>query len=190
MARSIAISKRAAVQVYLKDIKNKSFAKLLSEAKKMILRVFAVRQLQSGDIDIIVPDQAIKNRAFNQSKIIEYKILRRSYSIKIIEVPLSLKIAERSGTDNRELIYRIYKNIKKMMTELVIKKINWLYNLFFRKSKNLALIKKRGILIISFSTQIIQQKVIKSRIVIRIEYFKTRLYNYSLTVKQCFRYRQ
>ena len=40
----------------LKSTKDKSSAKLLSKAKKVILRVFTVHQLQSGDVDIIVLD--------------------------------------------------------------------------------------------------------------------------------------
>ena len=44
--------------------------------------------------------------------------------MEVVEVLLSLKIAKGPGVDNRELIYRIYKDIKKIVIELVIKRIN------------------------------------------------------------------
>ena len=56
MVRSIDIPERAVVRVRLEDIKDKSSAELLSEAKKVIPGAFAVRQLRSGDIDVIILD--------------------------------------------------------------------------------------------------------------------------------------
>ena len=40
----------------LKGIKDKSSAKLLSKVKKVIPGAFIIRQLRSGDINIIIPD--------------------------------------------------------------------------------------------------------------------------------------
>ena len=54
--RSMDIPERAAVRVRLEDIKNKSSAELLSKIKKVIPGVFTMRQLRSGDIDIIILD--------------------------------------------------------------------------------------------------------------------------------------
>ena len=54
--RSMDIPKRAVVRVRLKGVKDKSFAKLLSKIKKVILGAFTMRQLRSGDIDIIISD--------------------------------------------------------------------------------------------------------------------------------------
>ena len=72
--------------------------------------------------------------------------------MEVSGVPLSLKIAVGLGANNKELIHIIYEGIKKTIAGLIIKKINWLHNLPFRRLRNLALIKKRGILIINFPT--------------------------------------
>ena len=72
--------------------------------------------------------------------------------MEVLGMPLSLKIMKGPGADNRELIYIIYEGIKKTVAGLIIKRINWLHGLPSRRLRNLALIKKRGILIISFLT--------------------------------------
>ena len=56
MARSAATPERAAVRVRLEGAKDKSSTELLAEAKKVIPGAFAVRQLRSGDVDVMVPD--------------------------------------------------------------------------------------------------------------------------------------
>ena len=91
-------------------------------------------------------------------------------------------MAEGLRADNRDLIRSICEGIKKIVMGLAIKRINWLHGLPSKRLKNLTG-KKRGMLVISFPTQALQQRVIKSGIVISAEYFKARLYDHSLTMK-------
>ena len=54
MVRSAATPERAAVRVRLKGAKNKSSTELLAKAKKVIPGAFTVRQLRSGNVDVMV----------------------------------------------------------------------------------------------------------------------------------------
>jgi hypothetical protein len=75
---------RATVRIRMEGTKVKSAGEILAEAKKVISGAYAVRPLHSGDIDIVVPDQATKDRILNQPEVEGCKILRQDY---LIEVP-------------------------------------------------------------------------------------------------------
>jgi hypothetical protein len=59
-----------------------------------------MKPLRSGDINIIIPDQAAKDYFLNQSEIEEVKILRQDYLIEMSYVSLSLLIAGGKNADN------------------------------------------------------------------------------------------
>ena len=58
-------AQRTAVRVRLPEAKGKTPTELLEAVKPTIQGAYAVRQLRSGDIEVMVPDQNAKDRALN-----------------------------------------------------------------------------------------------------------------------------
>jgi hypothetical protein len=82
---------------------------ILKEVKKRISGAAAIRVLQSGDIDIIIPDKASKNKAHGLSSTEELKIYKKDYLIEVPSIPLSVYIACEKGADNTHLVTAIYE---------------------------------------------------------------------------------
>jgi hypothetical protein len=53
------------VRIRLDRAKDKTPKEILIEVRKYILGAYTIKKLNSGDIDIIVPSQAVKNRLLN-----------------------------------------------------------------------------------------------------------------------------
>lgn len=69
-----ATSNRAAVRVRFEQHENARDT--LAKVRTIIPEVYAIRTLQSGDIDVMVPSYAIKDRILNQPDIQGCKVLR------------------------------------------------------------------------------------------------------------------
>jgi hypothetical protein len=80
---------------------------ILKEIKKIILRAAAIRVLYSGDIDIIMPNKASKNRAYGLSLTEELKIYKKDYLIEIPSIPFSVRVVCEKKADNTYLITAI-----------------------------------------------------------------------------------
>jgi hypothetical protein len=63
--------------------------------------------LYSGDIDIIMPDKAFKNRAYGLSLTEKLKIYKKNYLIKVSSIPLSVRVVCEKKADNTYLITAI-----------------------------------------------------------------------------------
>ena len=60
--------------------------------------------MRSGDIKIMVSDQAAKNYALNQALIEDIKILWQNYSVEVSAISLSLRVDSDKIADNQTLI--------------------------------------------------------------------------------------
>jgi hypothetical protein len=80
---------------------------ILKEVKKIILGVAAIRILHSGDIDIIMPDKAFKDRAYGLPLTEKLKIYKKDYLIEIPGVLLSVRVVYKKEADNTYLITAI-----------------------------------------------------------------------------------
>jgi hypothetical protein len=81
---------------------------ILNEVKKIINGATVVSVLWSGDINIIVPDEAIRDRA-RYLPLTEYlKIFRKDYLVEVLSVPLSVEVNYEKGVDNSCLVTLIY----------------------------------------------------------------------------------
>ena len=94
------IAQRPAVRVRMPDVAGKTNSKILTAVRTVIKRAYAVKLMRSGDIEVMVPDQAAKDHALNQASIDGVKILRQDYSIKILAVPLSLRVDSSKTANN------------------------------------------------------------------------------------------
>lgn len=82
---------RHTVRVQMAQTQGKSNEEILREVKKTITGAAAVRILQSGDIDVTVPDEAAKDRAQGLPSTEELKIFKRDYLVEVPSVPLSVE---------------------------------------------------------------------------------------------------
>jgi hypothetical protein len=179
---------RASVRIRMTGAKEMGHEEVLKEAKKYIPGAYAMKQLRSGDIDIMVPDQAAKDAALNrlEAESIEgMKILRQDYLIEIPGVPLSLKVCHGKDADNSGLIQNICAATKKIVSNITINTVRWLHAPDSQK-KRLGPIKTRGTLILSLPSQALQLKAVQAGIIIDSQHFEVRLFSHSLQVKQCF----
>jgi hypothetical protein len=181
---------RTAIRIRLEGGKDKSAGEILTEAKKVIPGAYAVRPLQSGDIDVLVPDQATKDRILNQPDIEGCKILRHDYPIEVPWVPLSLRVNGGQGADNSSLIQEICEGTRRIVPGIAINCIRWLHNPETQAKRPQDAVKTKGTLIINLPTQALQLKAVKSGIIIDSQLFEARLFDYSLRVKQCFKCNQ
>jgi hypothetical protein len=77
--------------------------KILKEVKKIISEVTAIRVLHSGDIDIIMPDKASKDKAHGLLLTEKLKIYKKDYLIKVSSIPLSVRVVCEKRADNTYL---------------------------------------------------------------------------------------
>jgi hypothetical protein len=80
---------------------------ILKEVKKIILGVAAIRVLYSGDIDVIMPDKAFKDRAHGLLLTEKLKIYKKDYLIEIPGVPFSVRVVYEKRADNTYLVTAI-----------------------------------------------------------------------------------
>jgi predicted DNA-binding helix-hairpin-helix protein len=98
---------RHTVRVQLAQAKGMNNEEILREVKKIISGAAAIRVFYSGDIDIIIPDKASKNRAHGLPLIEELKIYKKDYLIKVPSVLLSVYVVCEKGADNTHLVTAI-----------------------------------------------------------------------------------
>src|SRR5207248_1983975 len=101
------------------------------------------------------------------------KILRKDYLIEVPGVPLKICVASGANADNSELIQSICNATKRLVPGITISRIRWLHTPEMQAKRKVAADsaqrrpeKTRGTLIIGIPTQAIQQRIIKSGIII------------------------
>jgi hypothetical protein len=193
-AKAIATPQRTTVRVRLEESQGREPGELLEIIKKTIPSAYAVRNLRSGDVDVHVPSQATKDQILNGPDAPGCKILRKDYLIEIPGVPLRTPVASGTNANNTELIHSICNATKRLVPGITIGRIRWLHapGAPAKRKGAAGSIQKgpektRGTLVIGVPTQAIQQRVIKSGIIIESQLFEARLFDNSLVVKQCFR---
>jgi hypothetical protein len=100
---------RHTVRVQLAQAKGMDNEEIFKEVKKTILEAAAIRILHSGDIDIIMPDKASKDRAHGLPLTEKLKIYKKDYLIEVSGVPLSVRVVYEKKADNTHLITAIYE---------------------------------------------------------------------------------
>ena len=163
---------------------------ILPEVKKVIPGAYAIRQLRSGDIDVMVPDQATKDKLLDQPEIQGCKILRQDYPIEIPGVPLNIRVASGKTADNSSLVQDICAAMKRLIPEMAINKIGWLHDTKAQTTRSQRAEqradKTRGTLIISLPTQALQYQAVQKGVILDSQLFEVRLFDHSLLTKQCF----
>ncbi len=70
--------------------KGKGNEEILKEIRKTITGAAAIRVLRSGDIDVTVPDETAKDRAYGLPSTDELRIFKKDYLVEVLGVPLSV----------------------------------------------------------------------------------------------------
>ena len=73
---------------------------ILTSIKAHIPKAVAVRVLQSGDVEVTLPNQQAKDQVITQGDTPECKILRQDYPVKVMGVPLSTQVESGRGAIN------------------------------------------------------------------------------------------
>ena len=63
--QTASIAQRLAVRVRMSEMVGKSNSEILTVVRIVIQGAYAVKPMRSGDIEVMVPDQAAKDRALN-----------------------------------------------------------------------------------------------------------------------------
>src|SRR6266513_6517966 len=117
-------AQRAAISVRLAEAQGKSPPELLAAVKPAIQGAYAVRQLRSGDVEVMMTDQNAKDKALNQGEIAGCKVLRQDYPVEVPGVPLTTEIKHGKVVENDEVIKEICKTTKKIIPGITINRIH------------------------------------------------------------------
>ena len=91
---------RATVRVYTPEVAGTDPKQILTLIKVHIPKAVAVRVLHSGDVEVTLPNQEVKDQTLTQKDTPECKILRQDFPVEIIRVPLTTQVESRKGAIN------------------------------------------------------------------------------------------
>jgi len=174
-----------AVRVRLPDSKDKSLTELLATVKPLIAGTYAVKQLQSNNIKVAVPDQRTKDCVLNQPQMEDLRILQQDYSVKLWGVSLFTSIDNGKSANNTALMQGMCNAFRIIILTLSINKIHWLHTPKQHKS-HLQIGKTRGTIVVSLPTQTLQHEVIQKGIVINSQLYDVHLHDHDTQIRQCF----
>jgi hypothetical protein len=166
-------------------------AEILREIKKTVSNAIAVRVLQSGDIDVTMPDELSKDRAQNLPPTDGFKIYKKDYFVEVPGVPLRIVVAPEKYATNEVLARQIAEESKAIAPGLQITRIQWLHSQkdSTRRMREVSEShpKTRGSLLVAFRTQEMRRTAIQKGLVIGAEIFEVRQFERGLFIRQCFR---
>jgi len=180
-----SLLQHTAIRVHLPDSKDKSLTELLITVKPLIVETYTVKQLQSNNIKVTVPDQCTKDHVLNQPQVKDLQILWQNYSVKLWGVSLFTSIDNEKSTNNTALMQRMCNAFRVIILTLSINKIHWLHT-FKQHESHLQMSKTRETIVISLLTQTLQHKVIQKGIVINSQLYDAHLHNHGTQIRQCF----
>ena len=111
------------MRVRISEVTEKLNFEILTTVRTIIKGAYAVKSMRSGDIEVMMSDQAAKDYVLNQASIEGVKILRQNYSVEVSVVPLSLRVDSGKTADNQTLIQELIKENKRRIPTLAINKI-------------------------------------------------------------------
>jgi hypothetical protein len=147
-------AQRTAIRVRLPEAQGKSPPELLEVVKPAIQGAYAVRQLRSGDVEVMMTDQNAKDKALNQKEIAGCKVLRQDYPVEVPGIPLTTGIKHGKAVDNKEVIKAICAATRRIIPGININRIRWLHDAKGHNDR-LRMGKKRGTVVISLPTQVL-----------------------------------
>ncbi len=103
-ATETALPIKHTVRVQMTQAKGMGNEEILKEMKRKIPGAAAIQVLRSGDIDVVMPDEASKDRAHGLPSTEELKILKKDYLVEVPGVWLSVRVVGERGADNTRLL--------------------------------------------------------------------------------------
>jgi hypothetical protein len=85
---------------------------IFKEVKKTISETAIIRVFHSGDIDVIMPDEAFKDRAQGLLLTKALKIYKKDYLVEILNIPLSVRVVCEKKANNTPLTTTIYEVLR------------------------------------------------------------------------------
>ncbi len=114
---------RLTVRVQLRGAKDLPLEEVLREVKKTISSAAAIRVLRSGDVDVTVTSEDMRDRAQNLPLTEDLKIIRRDHFLEVPGVPLATPVVKGKQADNSALADRICEASKTLSPGLRITQI-------------------------------------------------------------------
>jgi len=128
-------------------------------------------------------------------------VLRKDHPVKVLSVPISLRVERGRQADNTATIQEIVKQTERLIPGLVITRIQWLrqentnqaYNENNERTQGAPETRQgndrrtHGSLIVSVHTPGMQKLLIQKGIIINGLIYNTRLYNHRLRLERCYR---
>jgi hypothetical protein len=106
------------VRVQLTQAEGIDNEEILKEVKKTILKTTIIRVLYSGDINVTMPDEAFKDKAQELLLTKIFKIYKKNYFVKILNIPLSVRVIYENKANNTLLITAIYEVLRSVSSGL------------------------------------------------------------------------
>ena len=123
-----AVLERYTVRASIPNTKERTNEDILKEVKKTIFGAAAVRVLNSGDVDITVPDETTKDRAQGIPATADLRIHKQDYIVEVLGVPLSTRIAYGKEGDNTLIAAAICEASRALAPGLRSTRVQWLYS--------------------------------------------------------------
>lgn len=175
---------RAAVRIRLEDHRGTA-GETLAKARTIIPEAYAIRTLKSGDIDVLVPTQTVKDRVLNQPEVQGCKVLRQEYPIEIPGVPFSIGVTNEKSPGNEDTIRGICEGMRRLIPSFAATKIRWLHDPIKQAARKPS--QTRGTLILGLPTQDLQYQAVRKGVIIDAELYEVRLFEGKCVPKQCYR---
>lgn len=180
------VVQRTAIRIRVDDPTGKTPKEILDTVKPIVQGACAIRPLRSGDFEVLMRDQKLKDAALNQPQVGGMKILRQDYPVEIPGAPLTLRVESGKEANNSELINGIRAASRPFVPNLAINRVRWLHAPKEHEVR-VAAGKTRGTLILSLPTQAMQHEVVRKGLAIEAQFYEARLFDHGIEVKQCFR---
>jgi hypothetical protein len=172
-------------------------AQLLDRVRNDVPSALAVRVLASGDVDVHVPSDQVKDAVMNGPDGKDFRIIRQAYMVEVMGVPLSTNARTEKGEEHEQKLWLqgVIASNRRHIAGLAIQSAVWVHK---KKKEKPGLTpgqpqdqdgrrKTRGSLILRVPTRQIQEAIVRKGLVIGAEMFPARLYEHGLGVRQCFK---
>jgi hypothetical protein len=114
---------RNRIRATMPQAKGMGNQEILKEIKKTIPGAAAIRVLYSGDINIIVPDEATRDRAQGLPPTQDLKIHKKDYLVEVLGVPLNTRVAGGKQANNETLASTITEASKSLTPGIRITRV-------------------------------------------------------------------
>jgi hypothetical protein len=182
---NLPIQQRTAVRVQIPDAREKTQEEIMNTVRPHIHGAIAVKTLYSGTVEVMVPDQATKDRAMTITPTENFRVMKQEYHLLVTSVPLVLEIQTGQTTDNKALLQQLNQQTRKLIPGFHATKIRWLLDARTRAER-----KEKGqrasSVVLTVTTQAHQHAAVRKGVILDSAFCEASLHDLRTESKQCF----